>query len=193
MCSSTPARPRAATATGGCATSWPTIPATNCSRPSEDDLLRIALGIVHLNDRPRVRPVRPTRPVRPFHLASCCSCRCESYDCSLVGRAGRLLAQAFDGRVVGLLSELHRRPLARIHYIVGVTPGAHPEPDLETLEARIAEAARTWASRLDAALRTAPASADDGRASCLRRYRDAFPPGYQRPLRRRRGARATSR
>jgi glutamate dehydrogenase len=143
----------------------------------EADLLRIALGIVHLNDRPRVRLFARRDPFDRF-VSILLFAPSECFDATLVSRAGALLAEAYDGRVSAAYPSVEGGPLARAHFIIGVTPGAHPEPDLDALEARIAEIARTWESRLEAALRADPASRDDASA-LLTRYGAAFPPGYR--------------
>ncbi len=144
---------------------------------SEDDLLRIALGIVHLNDRPRVRLFARRDPFDRF-ISLLLFVPADSYDSRLIGRAGALLAEAFGGRVSAFNPSFTAGSLARVHYIIGVTPGAHPEPAIDELEARVAEVARTWPSRLEAALRADPAA--HARAGELyARYQSAFPPGYR--------------
>src|SRR5207248_2123260 len=55
--------------------------------------------------------------------------------------------------------------------------GRHGDPDLARLEAAIAETARTWEDRFEAAVRDGGAP---GRvAATLTRYQSAFPPGYR--------------
>jgi glutamate dehydrogenase len=142
----------------------------------EADLLRIALAIVHLNDRPRVRLFARQDPFDRF-LSFLLFVPAEAYDGALVGKAGALLAEAFDGRVSAVQPSFATGPLARVHYIIGVTPGAHPQPPADDLEARLVELARTWPSRLEAALRGAPETRDHAGA-LFARYRNAFPPGY---------------
>jgi glutamate dehydrogenase len=144
---------------------------------TEDDLLRIALGVVHLNDRPRVRLFARHDPFDRF-VSLLLFLPAESYDSALTSRAGALMAEAFEGRVSAFYPSFGVGPLARVLYIIGVTPGAHPEPSIEDLEARIAEVARGWPSRLEAALRADPAVRDHA-GVLLARYRSAFPPGYQ--------------
>ena len=144
---------------------------------AEADLLRIALGIVHLNDRPRVRLFDRRDPFDRF-VSLLLFVPADSYDSSLVDRAGVLLAEAFDGRVSACDPSFTAGSLARVRYIIGVSPGAHPEPAIDALENRIAEAARNWPSRLEAALRADPATRE--RAGELQaRYRSAFPAGYR--------------
>ena len=144
---------------------------------SEDDLLRIALGIVHLNDRPKVRLFARRDPFDRF-VSLLLFMPADSYDASLVARAGAILASAYDGRVSAAYPSFTAGPLARVHYIIGVSPGAHPEPSIEALEARIAEVARSWQSRLEEALHADPATRDHA-GELYTRYQSAFPPGYR--------------
>jgi glutamate dehydrogenase len=144
---------------------------------SQDDLLRIALGIVHLNDRPKVRLFARRDPFDRF-VSLLLFVPADSYDSSLIGRAGALLAEAFDGRVSAYNPSFTASSLARVHYIIGVSPGAHPEPSIEALELRVAEVARTWPSRLEAALRADP-TLRERTAELYARYQSAFPPGYR--------------
>ena len=137
----------AATATGGCATSWRPIRATSCSRSSEDELLRIALGILHLYRPAAGEAVRRAATRSTASSRCCCSCPRERYDAGCVERAGAHAGRGLRRPRLGLsIPAISDAPLARVHYIIGVTPGAHPEPDLAALEAAIAEAARTWAT-----------------------------------------------
>jgi len=101
----------------------------------------------------------------------------ERYDSGVRERAGKLLADAFGGRVSAYYPSFSDAPLARVHFIVGVTPGDHREPDMAALEDAIAETARTWEDRFEAAIRDGGAP---GRvAETLARYAGAFPPGYR--------------
>ncbi len=65
-----------------------------------------------------------------------------------------------------------------MHYIIGVDPGRHPEPNLAALEAEIAEASLTWDDRFEQALRRSGLAPEQA-ADILRRYGAAFPPGYR--------------
>jgi glutamate dehydrogenase len=144
---------------------------------TEQELLPIALGVLHLNDRPRVKLFARHDPFDRF-ISLLVYLPRESYDARLPGRIGAMLALAYGGRVSASYPSFSDAPLARVHYIVGVEPGAHLDPDLDDLEAEVAEAARSWESRLDAGLRAAPETA--ARAGALMaRYAAGFPPGYR--------------
>ena len=153
-----------------------TWPRDELFQTPEGELLAMALGVLHLYDRPRVRLFARRDPFDRFVSVLMFVPR-ERYDSGVRERAGQLLAQAYQGRVSAYYPSFSDAPLARVHYILGVTPGRHGEPDLAALEAAIAETARTWDDRFEAAIRDGGAP---GRvAEILARYAGAFPPGYR--------------
>ncbi|WP_310079923.1 NAD-glutamate dehydrogenase [Caulobacter sp. BE254] len=143
---------------------------------SEDELLSMAMGVLHLYDRPRVRLFARRDPFDRFISVLMFVPR-ERYDSGVRERAGKILAEAFEGRVSAYYPSFSDAPLARVHYVLGVTPGKHGDPDLAALEAAVAETARTWDDRFEAAVRDGGAP---GRvAETLARWQGAFPPGYR--------------
>ncbi|MDR6530789.1 glutamate dehydrogenase [Caulobacter rhizosphaerae] len=143
---------------------------------SEDELLSMAMGVLHLYDRPRVRLFARKDPFDRFVSVLMFVPR-ERYDSGVRERAGKILAAAFDGRVSAYYPSFSDAPLARVHYVLGVTPGKHGDPDLAALEAAVAETARTWDDRFEAAVRDGGAP---GRVvETLARWQNAFPPGYR--------------
>jgi glutamate dehydrogenase len=143
---------------------------------SEDELLAIALGVVHLYDRPRLRLFVRKDPFDRFVSILLYVPR-DRFDAALAERAGDILAKAWGGRLSAHYPSFSEMPLARTHYIIGLTPNDHPQPDTAALEAQIAAAARTWQDRFNEALRghTGHKLPADTRA----RFEGAFPPGYQ--------------
>jgi glutamate dehydrogenase len=144
---------------------------------SVEELLGQALGILHIYDRPRVALFERRDPFDRFASVLLYLPR-DQYDSEIERRAGQILARAYHGRVSATYLAVLDAPLARIHYIIGLTPGEHAWPALKPLEAAIAEAARSWRERLEAEVRLSGA-APDAMAETLRRFGDAFPPGYQ--------------
>jgi glutamate dehydrogenase len=143
----------------------------------EDQLLHAALGILHLYDRPRVRLFSRVDPFDRF-VSSILYLPRDRYDSEVQQRAGQVLAKAWGGRISAFYPEFSDQPLARIHYIVGVSPGDHPRPDLKELEAELAETVRSWGDRLEQKLRAG--AVDPSKvAGLLARYRGAFPLGYR--------------
>ncbi|MDP3379322.1 MAG: NAD-glutamate dehydrogenase [Brevundimonas sp.] len=144
---------------------------------TEDELLPIALGILHLYDRPRIRLFTRTDPFDRFVSILAFIPR-ERFHASLREQIGRILARAWGGRLSAWYPQLSDAPLVRIHYIVGVTPGEHPTPDPVALEAEVAEAGRGWPERFEAALRAA--GVDDVAVGPLStRWADAFGTSYR--------------
>lgn len=144
---------------------------------SEDELLAMAVGILHLSDRPRVKLFERRDPFDRFASVLLFVPR-DRYDSDVRKRAGELLAEAYGGRISAYYPSFNDTPLARVHFIVGFTPGQHRQPDLRAVEAEIAEAARTWEDRFDAAVRGSGRD-PDAVAATVAGYRDAFPAGYR--------------
>ncbi|USQ95840.1 NAD-glutamate dehydrogenase [Caulobacter sp. RL271] len=152
-----------------------TWPRDELFQTDEGQLLATALGVLHLYDRPRVKLFTRRDPFDRFISVLLFVPR-DRYDSGVRARAGDILAQAFRGRVSAYYPSFSDAPLARVHYILGVTPGDHAEPDLAAVEAAIAETARTWEDRFEAAVR----EGQTGRVvQILNRYAGAFPPGYR--------------
>jgi glutamate dehydrogenase len=144
---------------------------------TESELLEIALGILHLHDRPRIKTFTRKDPFDRFVSILAFIPR-ERFDASVRERIGRILAKAWGGRLSAWYPQLSDQPLVRIHYIIGVTPGDHPCPDMAALDAEVAEAGRSWIDRFESALRAA--DVDDVAVGPLSaRWAEAFGAGYR--------------
>jgi len=143
----------------------------------EDELLETTLGILHLNDRPRVKLFTRKDPFDRF-ISILAFIPRERYDAGVRERIGALLAEAWGGRMSAWYPQLSDGPLVRIHYIIGVTPGEHPTPDPAELEARVVEASRGWADRFEQAARGL-GLADAGIGALTRNWAEAFPASYR--------------
>jgi glutamate dehydrogenase len=152
-----------------------TYPRDELFQIPEDELLPIALGVVHLYDRPRLRLFVRRDPFDRFVSILLYVPR-DRFDARLAERAGEILARAWGGQLSAQHPSFSDIPLARANYVIALVPGEHPEPDTAAVEAEIAEAARTWQDRFEEALRD---TGDRVLAAEVRaRYEDAFPPGY---------------
>jgi glutamate dehydrogenase len=144
---------------------------------TEDELLAQSLGVLHLYDRPRVKLFERRDPFDRFASVLLFLPR-DQFDSDVADQAGAILAEAYQGRVSAHYPTFSDAPLARVHYIIGFTPGAGHRPDLKALEGVIAEAARSWEDRFDAAVR-ASGREPEAVAETLEKWRGAFPAGYQ--------------
>ncbi|HWA62165.1 MAG TPA: NAD-glutamate dehydrogenase, partial [Caulobacteraceae bacterium] len=154
-----------------------TYPRDELFQVDEDTLLETALGILHLSDRPRVKLFIRRDPFDRFVSVLLYVPR-ERYDPRLRQRAGDILSRAWGGRISAYYPSYTDAPLARVHFIIGVTPGHHADPDPAALEAAVSAAARTWADDYETALRAAHPEPDET-AEALAAFANAFPPGYQ--------------
>ena len=111
-----------------------TFPRDELFQISEDDLFETALGIMRLQERPRIRLF-----VRRDRFERFCSCLVylprEHFGTRLRERIQDILATAYEGSVSAFYTQLGESSLARLHVIVRTTPERVPEPDLGRIEA----------------------------------------------------------
>jgi glutamate dehydrogenase len=141
----------------------------------EDDLLEISLGILHLNDRPRTKLFIRRDQFDRFVSALLFVPR-DRYNSKVREQAGELIRDAFGGRLSAYYPQFGDSPLARVHYIIGLEPFDHPEPDALDLERRVALLARTWEDDFETHVRRTGSDAIRMRAQV---YENAFAAGYR--------------
>ncbi|HTK36112.1 MAG TPA: NAD-glutamate dehydrogenase [Caulobacteraceae bacterium] len=152
-----------------------TYPRDDLFQIDEDTLLGIADGVLHLYDRPRVR-VFVWRDAFDRFLSILLYAPRERYQAETARKAAAILAEAWGGEVSVVYPRIADEPLVRIHVIVRLLPGEHPEPDLRALEAEITESMLSWTDRFEAEIRAAE-PVDVG--ATLSRWGEAFPTGYR--------------
>ena len=143
---------------------------------AEEDLLRIATGILQLGERQRFRLFVRRDPFERFLSCMIYAPR-ENYTTELRQKWQAILTDAFNGSSSEFNVHLSESALARIHITVRTTPGAIPAFDVRDVEARLIASARRWSDDLKAAL-----IGDLGEAQGLERLRQfaaAFPAGYR--------------
>ncbi|MEK7244829.1 MAG: NAD-glutamate dehydrogenase domain-containing protein, partial [Pseudomonadota bacterium] len=141
-----------------------------------DDLHAIALGILQLQERMRVAVFLRRDSFERFMSALVYIPR-DRYTTDLRLRIQGILERAFAGTFAAHYIQFDDSPMARLLVLVQTAPGKIPPVDPVKLENEIAEAARSWADRLQAAL---VANLGEGRGLVLfARYGEAFSPGYR--------------
>ena len=143
---------------------------------SEDELLRIATGILHLADRQRFRLFVRRDTFERFVTCMIYAPR-EHYTTRVGQKWQALLMRAFNGQSSDFNVHLSESSLARVMITVRTSPGHIPEIDLRALEKQLAAAARRWDDELKDALVEALGEA---RANTLfRAFGGAFPASYR--------------
>jgi glutamate dehydrogenase len=141
-----------------------------------DDLFEIAIGILGLGERQRVRLfVTPDRLDR-FVACTLCLPR-DRFNTENRVRAGRILADAFGGDEVDWRLHLSESLIVRVDYVVHCPDGVKSGYDVVAIEAQIARVTRAWDDDLRAALIAAYGEARGPELFVA--YATAFPPGYR--------------
>ncbi len=153
-----------------------TFPREELFQASDDYLFETALGILHLQERQRVALY-----VREDQFERFVTCLVfvprESYNTDLRHTIQGILVEAFAGIDSSVFTQMGDSPLARLHFIIDTPDGKIPAYDTAKLEARLAEAARSWSDRIGGAL--SDAFGEGKGLDLLHRYADSFGPGYR--------------
>jgi glutamate dehydrogenase len=153
-----------------------TYPRDELFQISEDDLFRIALDILQLQERPRIRLL-----VRRDQFLRFISCLVfaprDRWSTDLRRRFEAILTEAFGGVVLARNTAIGDDALARMLLTVSLPPGHSGDIDVAAVEARLVHASRAWADDLGDALRAAHGEETADRL--LRGYGDAFPAAYR--------------
>ncbi|MFQ5346940.1 MAG: NAD-glutamate dehydrogenase [Rhodothalassiaceae bacterium] len=124
-----------------------TFPRDELFQIDEDRLLRTALGILHLLERPRPRAFIRRDKFERFVSALVYVPR-DVYQSGLREAVARILCDAFNGEVSVYYAQLSEEVLARWHFIIRTRPGEVPPVDEAAIDRAIAEAAKGWPERL---------------------------------------------
>ncbi len=141
-----------------------------------DDLLRVAMGILHLEERQRTRLFIRRDPFGRFFSCLIFAPR-DSYSTDVRQRMQALLMDAFDGVSSTFTVNVSESVLARLLIVVHAKPGARQEYDERALESAIAAIARRWADELADAL--IERRGEEAGRDLFRAYCEAFPAGYR--------------
>jgi glutamate dehydrogenase len=141
-----------------------------------DDLFEIAIGILGLGERQRVRLFVTRDQLDRFVACTLCLPR-DRFNTENRLRAGRILADAFGGDQVDWRLQLGESLIVRVDYVIHCPNGVPETYDVEEIEAQIAESTRAWTDQLRAAVISAHGEQDG--AALYARYGLAFPPAYR--------------
>jgi glutamate dehydrogenase len=141
-----------------------------------EDLFEIAMGLLGLGERPRLRLFIWRDPLDRF-VSCLVTIPRDRFNTESRERVGRILLEEFSGRQLDFSLQLSESLLVRIHFIIRCPDGVPEHDDLAALEARLVRAVRAWTDDLRDAL-VAERGAEQG-AELYARYEDAFPPSYR--------------
>ncbi len=153
-----------------------TFPRDEMFQASNEELLEIMVGILHVQDRHRLRLFLRQDPFGRFISAFVFVPR-DRYNTELRLRMQEILMQALDGQGAEFNVQFTESVLARVHFIIRIQAEHLPEFDASEIEARITAAMLSWEDELEVALHE---HHGEGLGIQLtRKYGRSFPPAYR--------------
>jgi glutamate dehydrogenase len=141
-----------------------------------EELFEIAMGILGLGERQRVRLFARRDPLDRFVACLACIPR-DRFNTENRERVGRILLDEFGGSHLDWTLQLSESLLARVHFIVHTPDGVPSDFDVSEIESRMVIATRAWGDDLRDAL--IEEHGEEQGLRTFRRYEGAFPPGYR--------------
>ena len=143
---------------------------------SNDELFRIAMGILHLGERQRMR-LFARRDTFDRFLSCLVYVPRDRFNTENRRRIERILRRATGATSIDYTTRVSESVLVRLHYLVYAQPGKLPSLDEREIETLLVAATRSWADDLEEALTEEHGEERGG--ALFRRYRDAFPAAYR--------------
>ncbi|MFI8289633.1 NAD-glutamate dehydrogenase [Streptomyces sp. NPDC085614] len=157
-----------------------TYPRDELFQTPVDELRSIVTSVLYLQERRRLRLYLRQDEYGRYYSALVYLPR-DRYTTGVRLRIIDILKEELSGTSVDFTAWNTESILSRLHFVVRVEPGTElpqlSDADKERIEARLVEAARSWADGFGEAL-TAECG-EERAAELLRRYGNAFPEGYK--------------
>ncbi len=141
-----------------------------------DELFEIAIGILGLGERRRLRVFVSRDALDRFVSCLVCVPR-ERFNTENRERVGRILQDAFGGTALDWTLQRSESVLVRLHYVIQAADGIRDGYDVHEIEAQLTNATRAWSDDLREAL--IEEHGEDQGTKLYRRYAQAFPPAYR--------------
>ncbi len=153
-----------------------TYPRDELFQIDPEELERLSIAILHLQERRRIRLLVRYDPWQRF-ISSLVYVPRERYDTHTRRIIQRLLERAAGAEQSDFSVQLGESPLARIRFILRLTGPHLPELDTRALERRLVEALRSWSDAVREAL--TEACGEEQGSDLAARYAEAFPAAYR--------------
>ena len=153
-----------------------TFPRDELLQASKEELFEIALGILHLQERQRLRLF-----VRKDIFSRFISCMVfvprDRYDTVVRQRIQAILVKTFNGVASTFATQFSESMLARVHFHIRTVAKELPNYSVDELEAQLRETLQSWQDELYRALLESHGEAQGN--VLFQRYGDAFPASYK--------------
>lgn len=152
------------------------LPRDDLFQASVDELLKLSLGILHLQDRRLVRLF-----VREDAYGRYMSCLVylprDIFNTRLITKIQAILLKAFDGTSATFTTHLSNSVLAHVHFIVRKDSKKELNYHFADIQQEIVKTAVTWFESFS--LNLGRSFNKDQAMSLVQKYRDIFPEGYK--------------
>lgn len=153
-----------------------TFPRDDIFQGNVDQLCEIMVGILHLQDRRRIRLfVLPDVYYR--YLSCLVYVPRDNLNTDLIYQMQSILMEAFDGIKVSFTTYFPESVLARVHFVVRIDPKKKLSYDLKQIEDKLVEVGASWQDCLQEEI-IAHFGEELG-CALIAKYRRAFPAGYR--------------
>ncbi len=120
-----------------------TIPRDDLFHASVDELFELSMGILHLQERRRVRLFTQVDPFGRFVSCLVYVPR-ENFNADLVRHMQEIIRSELNGIEVALSTQFSSSILVRIHYVVRVDPKKGIAFNVKQIEQKLVQAAQSW-------------------------------------------------
>ena len=153
-----------------------TYPRDELFQVSEDEMYETALGILHLQERQRIRLFVHTDRFGRFVSCIVFVPR-ERFNTAIRLQIQGILEESFNGESTDFTVQLSESVLARLYFVIRFPAGTIAVHDVSEIEKRLRDVTRTWSDDLHTALLEHCGEERGSRLS--RRYGDAFRADYR--------------
>src|SRR5262245_34383234 len=153
-----------------------TYPRDELFQIPDDELFQVAMGILHLGERQRLRLFARRDPFGRFYSLLVFVPR-DRFNTENRRRIEAILRTATGATSIDYTTRVSESVLVRLHYVAYVEPGAQLEFDAAEIEMLLVAATRSWSDDLEEALLEELGEASGG--DLFQRYGDAFPAAYR--------------
>ncbi len=153
-----------------------TLPRDDLFHATSDELFTLSMGILHLQERARIRLFAREDAYERFVSCLVYVPR-ESFNADLVRRIQEILKFDLGGMEVALSTQFSSSALVRIHYVIRVEPHHRKEYDLQQIEQKLVEVSRLWQDGFTPSV-IEHFGEEQGRI-LMNRYLNAFPASYR--------------
>ncbi|KTD21152.1 NAD-glutamate dehydrogenase [Legionella londiniensis] len=152
-----------------------TLPRDDLIQATEDELLEIAMGIFHMQERKRIRMFARMDVYRRF-ISCLVYVPRDRFNTELREAMQEVLSESFNAQEITFSTRFSESVLARIHFIVRINPKDTTEFNFKEIEKKLIEVGRSWTDELQQHLYEALGEEEANRIYA--RYKDAFPAVY---------------